>query len=105
MRLWEFDRLGGIASSQFDINKEGLRFISAVLGFLWLDEEQLGFDPSIITTRDIRYIEIERNNQRERLIIDEIIQRVPCIASRATTCWKAYREGDESRKSLVIKDS
>jgi hypothetical protein len=34
MRLWEFDRLGGIASEQFDINKDGLQFVSAVLGFL-----------------------------------------------------------------------
>ncbi|KAF2623840.1 hypothetical protein BU25DRAFT_433900 [Macroventuria anomochaeta] len=94
MRLWEFDRLGGIASSQFDINEDGLRFVSA-----------LGFDPSIITAGSSRYIEIERNNQRERLIIEEVIQRAPCIVGRATTCWKAYREGDESRKPLVIKDS
>jgi hypothetical protein len=34
MRLWEFDRLGGIASEQFDINKDGLQFVSAMLGFL-----------------------------------------------------------------------
>jgi hypothetical protein len=45
MRLWEFDRLGGIASTRFDINQEGLQFVSAVLGFLWMNEEQLGFDP------------------------------------------------------------
>jgi hypothetical protein len=24
MRLWEFDRLGGIASKQFDVNEDGL---------------------------------------------------------------------------------
>jgi len=45
MRLWEFDRPGGIASTRFDINQEGLQFVSAVLGFLWMNEEQLGFDP------------------------------------------------------------
>ncbi|KAH8696886.1 hypothetical protein GQ44DRAFT_779472 [Phaeosphaeriaceae sp. PMI808] len=105
MRLWEFDRLGGIASTRFDINKDGLQFVSAVLGFLWLNEEQLGFDPSIITAGDSRYIEIERNNQKERLIIDEVMIRPPCVAGRAATCWKAYREGDESRSPLVIKDS
>lgn len=105
MRLWEFDRLGGIASTQFDINEDGLQFVLAVLGFLWLNEEQLGFDPSIITAGDSRYIEIERNNRRERLIIDEVMKRAPCIAGRATTCWKAHREGDDSRMPLVIKDS
>jgi hypothetical protein len=105
MRLWNFDRLGAIASSPFDINEEGLQFVSAVLGFLWLNEEQLGFDPTIITAGGKRYIEIERNNRKERLVLDKVIKRVPCVAGRATTCWRAYREGDESRALLVIKDS
>lgn len=35
----------------------------------------------------------------------EVVKRAPCIAGRATTCGKAYREGDESKVPLVIKDS
>jgi hypothetical protein len=105
MRLWNFNRLGGIASSQFDIHEDGLQFVSAVLGFLWLNEEQLGFDPTIITAGGKRYIEIERDDRTERLILSKVIKRVSCIAGRATTCWRAYREGDESRAPLVIKDS
>ncbi|RMI93034.1 hypothetical protein CDV36_016569, partial [Fusarium kuroshium] len=42
MRVWAFDRLGGIASEQFNINKDGRQFVSTILGFLWMDEEQLG---------------------------------------------------------------
>ena len=42
MRLWEFDRLGTIASKQFNINKDGLKFVSAILCFLWMKKEQLG---------------------------------------------------------------
>jgi hypothetical protein len=34
MRLWEFDRLGDIASSPFDINVAGLQFVSTVLRYL-----------------------------------------------------------------------
>ncbi len=49
MRIWEFDRLGGIASEKFNINKDGLQFVSTVLGFVWMDEEQLGFDLTITT--------------------------------------------------------
>lgn len=48
MRLWEFDRIGGIASVLFDINKDGARFVSVVLAFLWMDKEQLGFDSTIV---------------------------------------------------------
>jgi hypothetical protein len=95
----------GIASSPFDINEEGLQFVSAVLGFLWLNEEQLGFDPTIITAGGKRYIEIERNNRTERLVLDKVIKRVSCVAGRATTCWRAHCEGDESQAPLVIKDS
>ncbi|RYN85705.1 hypothetical protein AA0119_g13200 [Alternaria tenuissima] len=104
MRLWEFDRLGGIASEQFDVNKDGLQFVSAMLGFLWMDEAQLGFDPTIVTVGDKRYIEIERENGKERLVVDKMIKRVPCVAGRATTCWKVYQEEDPGTP-LVVKDS
>ncbi len=39
MRIWLFDRLGGIASEQFDIHDDALQFISTTLGF----------DPTILT--------------------------------------------------------
>ncbi|KAF1936442.1 hypothetical protein EJ02DRAFT_506533 [Clathrospora elynae] len=82
----------------------GLRFVSAMLGFLWMNEEQLGFDPTIITVGDKRYIEVERGNGKERIVIDKLIKRVPCVAGQATTCWKAYKE-DDPNTPLVIKDS
>ncbi|KAI9854205.1 MAG: hypothetical protein M1813_001337 [Trichoglossum hirsutum] len=105
MRLWEFDRLGGIASSPFDINKEGLQFVSAVLGYLWVNEEQLGFDPTIFELDGKRYMEITRNSKTERLVLVELMKRHSSVAGRATTCWKAYRDGDKSNMTLVIKDS
>ncbi|RWA03782.1 hypothetical protein EKO27_g11323 [Xylaria grammica] len=110
MRVWLFDRLGGIASERFDINQDGLQFVSTILGFLWMSEEELGFDPTIITENGQRFIEIERKAepeaeaQTERLIIDGKVKRVPCVAGRATTCWKAHRE-DDPRTPLIIKDS
>ncbi|KAI9774256.1 MAG: hypothetical protein M1840_004150 [Geoglossum simile] len=105
MRLWEFDRLGGIASSSFDINKEGMRFVSVVLGYLWMSEEQLGFDPTILELDGKRYVEIMRNNKTERLVIVKLINRHSSVAGRATTTWKAYRDGGEPGMVLAIKDS
>ncbi|KAK7219761.1 hypothetical protein V2G26_007764 [Clonostachys chloroleuca] len=106
MRVWEFDRLGGIASEQFDINKEdgGLQFVTTILGFLWMNEKMLGFDPTIRASGDVKYINIKRNDRIERLIIDEVMRRAPCIAGRATVCWRAHREEDP-QTPLVIKDS
>ncbi|KAM0584291.1 hypothetical protein ACHAP6_007485 [Verticillium nonalfalfae] len=104
MRIWMFDRLGGIASEQFDINHDGLQFVSTVLGFLWMDEEDLGFDPSITTEDGKRLIKITRNGKAERLVVDKLMKRAPCIAGRATTCWKAHREEDP-QTTFVVKDS
>ncbi|PHH58539.1 hypothetical protein CDD81_5432 [Ophiocordyceps australis] len=104
MRIWEFDRLGGLASEQFDINKEGQQLVFTILGFLWMSNEELGFDPTIKTENGQRFIEIKRNGLAERIIIDEVIQRARCIAGRATTCWKAHREG-YPEEPIVIKDS
>ncbi|OTA98042.1 hypothetical protein M426DRAFT_326299 [Hypoxylon sp. CI-4A] len=104
MRIWAFDRLGGVASEQFDINEDSLRFVFTILGFLWMNEEQLGFDPTIATLGGEQYIEIKRDGQVERLIIDKCMKRAPCIAGRATTCWKAHRKEDPLTP-LVVKDS
>ena len=94
----------GGASEQFDINKDGLQFVSTVLGFLWMDEEELGFDPTIITANGERFIEIKRNGSTKRIIIDGVVQRARCIAGRATTCWKTHHEEDP-QTPFVIKDS
>ncbi|RBA11773.1 hypothetical protein FPRO05_14255 [Fusarium proliferatum] len=104
MRVWAFDRLGGIALEQFDINKDGRQFVYTILGFLWMSEEQLGFDRTIMTANGKQFIEVNRNGSTERIIIDEVMQRAPCIAGRATTCWKAHPEG-RPEMLLVIKDS
>lgn len=106
MRLWEFDRVGAIASSSFNINEDGLQFVSTMLGFLRMNNEQLGYDPSIMCTSDGKYfIEIIRDGKSERLVLDSLMKRAPCVAGRATTCWKAHREGDKTHAPLVIKDS
>ncbi|RYO91358.1 hypothetical protein DL763_005032 [Monosporascus cannonballus] len=104
MRVWEFDRSGPIASTRFDINQDGLRFVSTILRFLWANEEELGFDPPIIRSDGQQYIEIQRNGVSERIVIDGVARRTPCIVGRATTCWKAHPEGEPST-TLVIKDS
>ncbi|KAG6132798.1 hypothetical protein E4U28_006408, partial [Claviceps purpurea] len=68
MRVWLFDRIGGIASEKINVNTEPLQFIKVILGFLWMSEEDLGFDSSIkrpdLTVEGAdskkRYIDIER---------------------------------------------
>ncbi|TFB01129.1 hypothetical protein CCMA1212_006702 [Trichoderma ghanense] len=69
-----------------------------------MGEEQLGFDPTTITTeasrRDFR---VQRNGETERLILDKLMKRAPCISGRATTCWKAFRE-DNPQTPLMVTD-
>ncbi|KAH8434137.1 protein kinase family protein [Aspergillus melleus] len=106
MRLWEFDRVGVIASSPFDINQDGQQFVLSMLGFLYMNHTQLGFDPTVITSSNgRRYVQIMRDGQSERLVIDKLLRRAQCVAGRATICWKAHREGDETNIPLVVKDS
>ncbi|KAF2189865.1 hypothetical protein K469DRAFT_701152 [Zopfia rhizophila CBS 207.26] len=103
MRLWEFDRLGVIGSTPFNVNKDGQMFVSAILGYLWMSEEELGFDLTILDDGG-RYTQIQRGGRKERLGLEELIKRQRSVASRATTCWRGSL-GDESDGGLVIKDS
>ncbi|KAI9808663.1 MAG: hypothetical protein M1825_003814 [Sarcosagium campestre] len=106
MRLWEFDRLGATTSKPFDIHTNAFSFIEILLSFLWMDDKQLGFDPNLMEVDGQRSIKIVKDDKEERLIITEVLRnQASCIAGRATTCWKAYREGDELKTALVIKDS
>lgn len=75
-----------------------------ILGFLWISEEELGFDPTIITENTERFIEINRHSSIERIIIHEVMQRTRYIAGRATTYWKAHLKG-RPEVLLIIKDS
>ena len=61
MRLWYFDRVGGIASPSFNINEDGQLFVSILSGFLTMDERKLGYDPSIMTDEHGSFIKITQN--------------------------------------------
>ncbi|KAG6064396.1 hypothetical protein E4U32_000275 [Claviceps aff. humidiphila group G2b] len=104
MRVWVFDRLGSIASEQIDVNKEPIQFIKVMLGFLWMSEADLGFDPTIQEIDGQSFIEIERKGISECIVIDGLIVRQCCMVGRATTCWKAHVK-DHPETPLVIKDS
>ncbi len=41
----------------------------------------------------------------ERLVLTKLIKKQAVIIGRATSGWKAYREGDESKEPLIVKDS
>ncbi|KAG6022452.1 hypothetical protein E4U19_005016 [Claviceps sp. Clav32 group G5] len=104
MRVWLFDRLGGIASEQIDIHTEPIQFIKVMLGFLWMSEEDVGFDSSIEGSEDTRHLTIEKNGSKKCIILDEERRRMPCIVGRGTTCWKAHDE-DDPATILVMKES
>lgn len=105
LRVWAFDRLGGVASGEIDINTDGVRFVATILGFLWMTVEQLGFDPTIKTAASgERFIEVERDGSVERLIIENVMYRTPALAGRAAKYWRVHREG-QSGCPLAVKDS
>ncbi|PSN59265.1 hypothetical protein BS50DRAFT_580135 [Corynespora cassiicola Philippines] len=103
MRVWEFDRLGVVGSTPFDINTDARMFVTAILAFLWMSEEELGFDPTILHENGI-CTHVQRDGGPERLWLRELIKRKRSVAGRATTCWKGSVR-DEVDCELVIKDS
>jgi Fungal protein kinase len=80
-------------------------FVSAILGFLWMNEEELGFDPTIVEEDGKRYTEIWRNGQVERLCLEELMKQQRSAVGRATTCWKGCLSGGKPDHQPAIKDS
>lgn len=105
MRVWEFDWLRGDRFRTVRYRQAGgLQFVTTILRFISIEQEELGFDPTFITSSGERYIEVEQDGQSEHIILDKVMKRARCIADRATTCWKTHLKG-YPRTSLVIKDS
>ena len=105
LRLWQFDRSGSSASTSFDINEAGDRFVHVMLGYYLMSEEQLGFDPTIHRADGRHWIEIRRNNSTERLFVESEITKHAAIIGRATRCWRAYVGEGDARRRFVVKDS
>lgn len=78
-------------------------FVSVILGYLWMSEEELGFDPTIMEDNG-RHTHIRRNGHTERLCLEGLMKRQRSVAGRATTCWRGSLR-DKSDRGLVIKDS
>ena len=104
LRAWEFDRLGGTASVSIDVHMDAKAFIKVILGFFLMTEKQLGFDPSIYSADGQYSIKITGNGMNETLQLKRMKKRSG-VAGRATTCWKALRNPNQSSNCLVIKDS
>lgn len=47
-------------------------FVSVILGYLWMNEEEAGFDPTVVEDGG-RYIDIQRNGQPERIWVEELV--------------------------------
>ncbi|PKY44781.1 hypothetical protein RhiirA4_301210, partial [Rhizophagus irregularis] len=47
IRIWLFDRSGGIGSHAFSIHKDPKMFIRVITEFATMGDSQLGYDPSV----------------------------------------------------------
>lgn len=68
-----------------------------------MSDEELGFDPTVQTDGEKRYIDIEREGHQERIILTELVKHDRSIEGRATKCWTSYLENNPTKK-LVVKD-
>jgi hypothetical protein len=101
MRIWLFDRVGGIGSTSFNIHKDPKRFIRVILGFAVMGPGALGHDMTIQTTDNgTRFVMIGR---KKFFLLDKVFGQ-PVVSGRATVCWRAQSNNDPNT-IYVIKDS
>ncbi len=106
MRFFEFDRIGGVFSTRFDIHADGRRFVKAVTAFYLSSASEIGFDPSIDVDADgNQFIDIEHADGRQRIILERPVTIRKAISSRGTTVWKAILDDGNERTTVAVKDS
>lgn len=114
MRCWVFHRAGGFGSVAFEIKREPERFLTVVLAYSKMDATELGFDPTIVLSRESvgdecrpSFITVSLpNGDMERIELHPtLLFHRPVIASRGTICWKARRAGSNGGWNLAVKDA
>jgi hypothetical protein len=103
MRVWRYDRGAIYTALPFNVNVDGRRFVTVVLGYHLMRDHELGFDSSILRDPMGRYIPVMRHGVAGRIFLQKVIHRQACILGRATTCWKGI--GEDGITTFVIKDS
>jgi hypothetical protein len=103
MRVWRFDRGDIYTAPPFSVNEDGRKFVTVVLGYLLMANDDLGFDPTVVRDGDRRYVPVMQDGVEQRLFIEKTISRQACILGRATTCWKVTLR--DRATSFAIKDS
>jgi hypothetical protein len=66
MRAWRYDRGAIYTAAPFNVNKDGRRFVTVMLGYYLMPDVELGFDPSIVRASNNRYIQVLRDGVEER---------------------------------------
>ncbi|KAJ3520939.1 hypothetical protein NMY22_g12521 [Coprinellus aureogranulatus] len=112
IRFIHFDRAGAQFGPFVNIHEEPETFVQYILGACSFDEEQLGFDTSVVWKHDENgkkisgYISVtDENNIRTRYpmrMVDPWVAH-PEIESRGLKVWKV--SDPRSGKDLIIKDS
>lgn len=89
MELWVFDRSGPYSSGEFDIREDHKKFIRALVGYAFMNEEELGLDTFITKRRTKRTIAVDKAGETRRIQIQPkpfVIQRA--VVCRGTTCFR-----------------
>ncbi|KAI1932670.1 hypothetical protein LOZ65_000659 [Ophidiomyces ophidiicola] len=90
MTPWVFDRSGCYSPGQLNIHEEPQRFISLIVGYLMMNEEELGLDTFIKRNGNHRFIHIHRDgakvSRQLELKPDPLIHQ-QAIACRGMSCY------------------
>jgi len=107
LELWVFDRSGLYNSEAFDIAQDPDRFLTVLIGYMLMDDAELGVSGLIKEDSHGIYVQCGDDDKagRERLYLGEptIFERVnKNIVSDGLTCYRA-RLQDSDRYEYVVK--
>ena len=103
MEVWIFDRSGPYGPGPFDIHDEPERFIRVIVGYLMMDDEELGLDTFTQQDSAGRFITLEQGDEKLMKLRLEpsalVYQRA--IVCRGTSCFLAKTPNSESHNCVA----
>lgn len=99
-----YDRSGAVRSETYDMDDQPELFLVIVLGFMYANNAEMGFDPTIKLYKGMKTGEMQVFKDKKWYPIVDVLHVEGTIHGRGTVCYKITNPYGGDWKEAVVKD-
>lgn len=99
-----YDRSGAVRSETYDMDEQPELFLAIVLGFMYANGAEMGFDPTVRLDKGMKTGEMQLCENKKWYPIVDVLHVEGTIHGRGTVCYKVTNPHNNEWDEAVVKD-